>query len=122
MGLSSMSSADLDFEVVDLFATKPDEERRWLRGEEMECREMKGVSPEASLPFARIAPGSEGRTRFARRGVSGGVSRPWTPFTAPELVGSMVLVLSAGFSLRLEKDRRTRRRAIGRLSSMAGLD
>ena len=117
-----MSSADLDFEVVDRLATEPDEERRWLRGEEMECREIKGVSPEAALPFARVEPGSENRTRIARRGVSGGVSRPWAPFVVRELASSTVLVLSADLSLRLDKERRTRRRAIGRLSSMARLD
>lgn len=119
-----MSSADLDFDIVDRLSTEPDEERRWLRGEEMECREMKGVSPEAALPFARVEPESENRTRFAQRGVSGGVSRPWAPFVVRELASStvLVLVLSADLSLRLDKERRTRRRAIGRLSSMARLD
>lgn len=78
MGLSSMSSADLDFEVVDRLATELDDMRWEVRGEEIEkLREMKGVKPDA-LEFAeaRIRPGSEKRTRFElRRGVSGGVSR-----------------------------------------------
>lgn len=79
MGLSSMSSADLDFEVVERLATEPEEWRCWVRGDEIEkLREMKGVKPELALELAaaRIGPGSENRTRFElRRGVSGGVSR-----------------------------------------------
>lgn len=119
-----MSSADFDFEVVDRLETELEEWRREVRGEEIEKpREMEGVRPELALELAaaRIGPGSENRTRFElRRGVSGGVSRPWAPWGARELVNSVVL--SAGMSVKFEMDRRTRRRAIGRLSSTAGLD
>lgn len=124
MGLSSMSSADLDFDIVDRLATELEKWRREVRGEEIEkLREIKGVRPELALELAaaRIGPGSENRTRLElRRGVSGGVSRPWTPLGARELVGAVVL--SAGLSFRFDMDRRTRRRAIGRLLSIAGLD
>lgn len=117
-----MSRFHLDFEVVDRLATEPEEWRRWVRGEEMECREMKGVRPELLvLTAARIGPGSEKRTRFVRRGVAGGVSRPWTQASAHELV-ALVVFSACLLRLKFEQERRTRRKAIGKLSSPAWLD
>ena len=78
MGLSSMSRCHLGFELVDRLATEPEEWRRWVRGELIECLEMYGVRPELSLALAefRMGSGLAKRTRFVRRGVAGGVSRP----------------------------------------------
>ena len=67
MGLSSMSRFHLDFDVVDRLATEPKEWRRWVRGEEMDYLETKGVKPELEvLAAAKIGPGSERRTRSVR--------------------------------------------------------
>ena len=54
-----MSSAGLDFEVVDRLATEAEEWRPRVRGEEMEkLRVMKGVNPEAlELAEAEVTPG-----------------------------------------------------------------
>lgn len=122
MGLSSISRFHLDLEqerdgVVDVF---PVERRRY--GEAIEARDMKGVRPvlllQAASFSARRGPGSENRTRFLRRGVAGGVSRPMMVRFA---------FLTAGMGEEdardgAEKLRRTRRNAMGRSRSLAIVD